>query len=358
MKTILLCSSILLWTATGAGAGGQPPQDDYLITTESTPLTFTDQDLLANDPYGMGHEITVVIDRYPQSGTFQDEGRQFTYEPDPGFVGEDQLAYLVRIGIETYGPAVVTLKVSPANVPLAGDFDTLQEGLDLGWFDSAEAKFHLCRIQDCRALTTYQAPAALAAMTPFIGDWNADGSEDMGLHDPASGTFYLLVPTIQVMGETPLVIDSQFKLGAGGGTELPVAGDWDGDGTDTVGLYRPGDGRFLLRDTNAPGPYDYEFAFPHFAGAPHPITVKRTTPVGDEVGHWDQATRFLFHRSPMPAARIEKSMDCRNWPIPATPLWAGDRSNGYQLWIYEASMGTVRRCGDNGGVEIYIPPTG
>jgi hypothetical protein len=36
-----------------------------------------------------------------------------------------------------------------------------------------------------------------------------------------------------------------------------VAGDWDGDGDDTVAVYRPGDGRFYVNLENAPGAADF-----------------------------------------------------------------------------------------------------
>ena len=35
-----------------------------------------------------------------------------------------------------------------------------------------------------------------------------------------------------------------------------VAGDWDGDGTDTVAVYRPSDGRFYIKLTNEQGVAD------------------------------------------------------------------------------------------------------
>jgi len=33
--------------------------------------------------------------------------------------------------------------------------------------------------------------------------------------------------------------------------DVGIAGDWDGDGIDTIGVYR--NGRFLLRNSNDPG---------------------------------------------------------------------------------------------------------
>jgi hypothetical protein len=35
--------------------------------------------------------------------------------------------------------------------------------------------------------------------------------------------------------------------------DIPVVGDWDGDGRATIGVYRSSDSTFYLRNTNQPG---------------------------------------------------------------------------------------------------------
>ena len=39
-------------------------------------------------------------------------------------------------------------------------------------------------------------------------------------------------------------------------TDTAVVGDWDGDGTDTIGVYRPSNCSFYLRNSNSSGPTD------------------------------------------------------------------------------------------------------
>jgi hypothetical protein len=41
---------------------------------------------------------------------------------------------------------------------------------------------------------------------------------------------------------------SFFYSGAAAGDKI-IAGDWDGDGTDTLGVFRPSTGTWYLRDT-------------------------------------------------------------------------------------------------------------
>jgi hypothetical protein len=48
-----------------------------------------------------------------------------------------------------------------------------------------------------------------------------------------------------------------FSFGQAG--DLPVAGDWDGDGRDTIGVYRGG--RWLLRNSLSAGPADLAFTY-------------------------------------------------------------------------------------------------
>jgi hypothetical protein len=43
--------------------------------------------------------------------------------------------------------------------------------------------------------------------------------------------------------------DFTFDYTGAAPTDRIVAGDWDGDGVDTVGVYRPSDATFYLRDT-------------------------------------------------------------------------------------------------------------
>jgi len=64
------------------------------------------------------------------------------------------------------------------------------------------------------------------------------------------------------------VADLTFAYGAPG--DIPVTGDWNGDGIDTIGMYR--DGVYYLRNTNTVGVADLTFAY----GAPGDIPVTGT----------------------------------------------------------------------------------
>ncbi|HSK07633.1 MAG TPA: hypothetical protein VK990_08955, partial [Acidimicrobiia bacterium] len=51
--------------------------------------------------------------------------------------------------------------------------------------------------------------------------------------------------------------DIEYFYGDAG--DVVFTGDWDGDGDDTLGLYRPSNGTVYLRNTNTTGAADSSF---------------------------------------------------------------------------------------------------
>ena len=83
---------------------------------------------------------------------------------------------------------------------------------------------------------------------PVMGDWNGNGVDTIGIY--RDGVFYLR------NSNTTGFADLACAFGQSG--DLPMAGDWNGDGVDTVGIYR--NGQFMLRNSNSSGPPDMTFA--------------------------------------------------------------------------------------------------
>jgi hypothetical protein len=65
-----------------------------------------------------------------------------------------------------------------------------------------------------------------------------------------------------------------FGFGAAGLGYVPLSGDYNGDGVDTVGLYRPVTGQFVLKNTNGPGAADLVLGY-------GPVNAKPL------IGNWD-----------------------------------------------------------------------
>jgi len=141
-------------------------------------------------------------------------------------------------------------------VAIGGDWDG--DGKDsAGVYDPARRIFHLKdEAAGGRADRTFVFEGAKKGWRPLAGDWNHDGVDGVGLYDPKTGTFYLRNDPGS-SGPADLVARIESADTVRGW--LPLTGDWNGDGTDTVGLYHPASGTFRLRNANSDGPSDLEF---------------------------------------------------------------------------------------------------
>ena len=84
---------------------------------------------------------------------------------------------------------------------------------------------------------------------PITGDWNGDGVDTIGVY--RGNTFYLR------NSNSAGYADVYFQFGQAG--DQPVAGDWNGDGVDSIGVYRSSTFTFFLRNSNTAGSADYIF---------------------------------------------------------------------------------------------------
>jgi hypothetical protein len=108
------------------------------------------------------------------------------------------------------------------------------------------------------------------ANVPLTGDWDGDGDDTVGTYNAKNGVWSLSGAPSGGAGLSftyrPLP-DLQ-----------PIVGDWDGNGTDTPGLYWPTNGVFYLRNSNSTGGVDVTLAF----GGPQPAAQVRAV-----AGDWD-----------------------------------------------------------------------
>ena len=71
----------------------------------------------------------------------------------------------------------------------------------------------------------------------------------LGLYNPTTSKFYLR-NTTSLQGPNDLgYADMTFQYGFGNSGWIPIAGDWDGNGTVTIGFYNPTTSTFYLRNT-------------------------------------------------------------------------------------------------------------
>src|SRR5262249_5317008 len=114
----------------------------------------------------------------------------------------------------------------------------------------------------------------LHGWVPLTGDWNGDGQTTVGVFDPSgfaspgAGVWYLRNSNSSGPPDV-----GPFPFGAR--NWIPVAGDWDGNGTTTVGVFDPATATWYLRNSNSPGIPDVK---PFVYGLPGWIPV---------AGDWD-----------------------------------------------------------------------
>ena len=108
---------------------------------------------------------------------------------------------------------------------------------------------------------------------PITGDWNGNGIDTVGVYQPSSGTFFL--KNSNDSQDTDIV----FNYGPSGGVisidenwnenyllvhpgilntndVIPITGDWNGNGIDTVGVYQFNFGQFYLKNSHEGGDAD------------------------------------------------------------------------------------------------------
>jgi hypothetical protein len=83
---------------------------------------------------------------------------------------------------------------------------------------------------------------------PVVGDFNGDGRDDMGILDAGAtpSTFYLDT-------DRNAVPDCVLPLAGHFPQDVPIAGDWDGDGDDDIGAWNVGNLTFYLFEIACPG---------------------------------------------------------------------------------------------------------
>ena len=155
----------------------------------------------------------------------------------------------------TQGPADISFFFgNPGDIPIAGDFDN--DGFDtVSIYRPSNQTFYIIN-----ELGTDGGGLGAAEFSyvfgnpgdkPFVGDFDGDGVETVGLHRESTGLVYFRNSHSQ--GNA----DAQFIFG--NPDDRLIAGDWNGDGVFSPALFRPSKVTMYFRFTNTAGNADNEF---------------------------------------------------------------------------------------------------
>jgi subtilisin-like proprotein convertase family protein len=194
--------------------------------------------------------------------------------------------------MNTNGPADLAFGYGgTGDVAIAGDWNA--DGTDtIGVYRASTGEFFLRNSNTPGpGDITFMFGAPSAGLVPLAGDWNGDGTDTVGLYDPATGAFFLR--NTNTTGSA----DIMFMFGPGGAGIRPLAGDWNGDGTDSIGIYVQASGVFFLRDMNSAGPASFAFMFGGASATYIPVVGDWNNDNTDSIGLYDSATGAVFLRN-------------------------------------------------------------
>ncbi|HEY7833550.1 MAG TPA: protein kinase [Ktedonobacterales bacterium] len=169
-------------------------------------------------------------------------------------------------------------------------------------------------------------PLARTTQTPVYSQ-----GDSVGFYRPSASTFILVAsPT------TPNVV---MDLLLGTATDLPVAGNWNGTGIATVGVFRPSQRLFMLANANRPNlSVAYDVAF----GAPGdlPVIGDWTGSGHDGIGVFRPAAGLFLLRSAITSGGAPDFVITfgQQGDIPLAGDWNGDGKAG--IGVYRPSDGT------------------
>jgi len=125
---------------------------------------------------------------------------------------------------------------------------------------------------------------------PVVGDWDGDGKSEIGLY--RQGTWYLDMNGNGVWDGA--VIDKQIN-NFGNSNDIPVVGDWNGDGISEIGYFRPSTRIFYL-DSNGNGVFNAGVDRQTQLGQPgdKPLVGDWTGDGIDKIGVFRPSTRMWY----------------------------------------------------------------
>jgi hypothetical protein len=94
---------------------------------------------------------------------------------------------------------------------------------------------------------------------PIAGDWNGTGLMTIGVFRPGTGIFHLSATNAGML--TTAAGNIHLTITGWQATDLPLVGDWTGTGKMSVGLYRPSTRQFMLKYAATSGTPDMTFRY-------------------------------------------------------------------------------------------------
>lgn len=253
------------------------------------------------------------------------------YRPDEG--GQSYFYLITRDWDSLSGNAGaadknITFGTYPQDIPIAGDWDGDSDD-DIGGFDPNDNMFYLYTINinvTPPTATPYGTPFQFGESGdyPIVGDWDSDGDDDVGVFRVGSSTNEFYFDIGLTGGQAEYSLSDYGLSGYGNAGDIPIIGDWDSDGDDNIGVYRPSTEEFFTNN-NVPNISANPVPDIKANGSDGPITIEKSNTLSVNVS--------LIAGSGM-------GIDCDWWVVVATPFGWYYFDVGTMNWIYAGSSYT------------------
>lgn len=201
--------------------------------------------------------------------------------------------------------------------------------------------------------------------SPVIMDWVRgtlnEGTTTIGIYDPVNSYYYMRSANT----DTPSEPDLAVGYGVAGGGWIPLAGDWDGDGDDTVGIYDPYNSLFYLRNSNSSGVSDFGMWFGVPNGGWIPLVGDWDGDGKDSFGIYDPVYSYFYLSNSTTEPTVDFAVGYGvpggGW-IPLVGDWDGDGDDTIGIYDPEHSLFYLRNTNVSGvsdyGLWFGVPNGG
>jgi hypothetical protein len=212
-----------------------------------------------------------------------------------------------------------------------------------GMYDASSSTFYLRNSNSGGyADSVFGYGPAPSTWIPISGDWNGDGIDTVGLYDPASSVFYLT-------NANSGFADTVFGFGAPAAGWRPISGDWNGDGIDTVGLYDAYNATFYLTDINAMSMANRVLGYGPTKNNWTPIAGNWDGLDGDGIGLYDPASSVFYLKNETTTGVADRAFGFgeAGWTAIAGD-WNGDAMDSIGLMDPKTSVFYLRNTNNSG----------
>jgi hypothetical protein len=327
-----------------------------------SPLLSANLTLPGGAPAGYTGDGPFYIGMYTEAGGVIWESNETNNQPFTAGLGCDWQFFYIGSGGSTpltttstlglFDPSTATFSLRNENTSGAADttFNFGQAGgnwrlltgdwdgngtTDVGFYDPATSRFYLSTAYNGSTTYNFGYGVPNAGWIPLVGDWDGDGVDGVGLYDPASSMFFLTNAL-----ETG-VAQYWFGYGVPHNNWTPLVGDWDGDGAQGVGLYDPHASTFYLTNTLATGYAEYTFGYGQPDGGWEPLVGDWNGDRADGVGLFDGGGSVFYLTDRFVTGYAQYTF---GYGVPKggwDPLigdWNGDGADG--VGLYDGSTST------------------